>query len=677
MPLISKAIPSFFNGVSQQPATLRNPSQAESSVNAYPTVAAGLQKRPPTEHVAKLRNSTASDAFTHTFKAPDGTYYVLVLLDGSWEVYDEAGNSYTGTNTYLDCNTPRTDFACVTVGEVTYIVNKTKTVAMGVATVSGSSSGTKQTFSALPSATGSGNIWEIAGDNTNRFDNYWVKDTASGVWSEWLKPGETYQLDASTMPHKLTRTTGPVAFTLAAQTFVDRKVGDKASVKDPSFVGRQIQDVFAHRDRLGYIADEFIVLSKVGAYGDFYPGTATNVLDTDPIDVSSANSITGKLRYVVPFNRALLLFSEAQQFQFSGGDTLTPRTARLDPVTQFDASTACRPVMSGQEVFFAVPRNEFTSVRNYFIDTNALTNDAADLTGHIPSYIPKDVFQMAVSTSEDCLFVLTLQERNAIYVYKFMWQDDKRVQSAWQKFTLDAGDTILGASFIASRAYLVIQRSDGVYLEKMNLQPQVTIANVGYLPALDRMTSLTGVYDSTNNWTTWTLPYTQATDIEFKAVLPSTFSGKKGTVVALTRPATTTARATGDFSANPVYVGRSYTMRHRLSELYFKDQQNLTIQSGKLQIRRMSVNFDDTGYFRVEVTAPGRTTKSYPFTGKVLGTSSMILGTPNIASGTHKFPILTQNKDCVIEFVNDSPLPCALQSGEWEGEFTIKSRRQV
>ena len=74
MPLVSGSIPNFVNGISQQPAPLRLPTQGEVQENAISSVVKGLSKRPPSEHVAKLSNAGGSnltqstDAFFHTIR---------------------------------------------------------------------------------------------------------------------------------------------------------------------------------------------------------------------------------------------------------------------------------------------------------------------------------------------------------------------------------------------------------------------------------------------------------------------------------------------------------------------------------------------------------------------------------------------------------------------------------
>jgi hypothetical protein len=63
----------------------------------------------------------------------------------------------------------------------------------------------------------------------------------------------------------------------------------------------------------------------------------------------------------------------------------------------------------------------------------------------------------------------------------------KKVQSAWGRFVFDAADTVLGAEFIGNAALFVIQRADGIYLERMELE-----ANRAPTPAWASSSTWTG-----------------------------------------------------------------------------------------------------------------------------------------------------------------------------------------
>ena len=62
MALISGTIPSLINGISQQPATLRLPTQGEIQENGLSHIARGLEKRPCTEHISEITGVTSSNS---------------------------------------------------------------------------------------------------------------------------------------------------------------------------------------------------------------------------------------------------------------------------------------------------------------------------------------------------------------------------------------------------------------------------------------------------------------------------------------------------------------------------------------------------------------------------------------------------------------------------------------
>lgn len=771
MALISAAIANLFNGVSQQPPQLRLASQCEASTNFYPTIATGLHKRPPTEFRAKLSSSATADAFVSVINRDSSERYVLTVMDGDLEVFD----AFTGVKktvafpsgkSYLDCDMARRDFSTMTVADYTFVVNKTKQVAMtsavapgnlnlgyivfsyngagvqrtmtvrinGVtqATYSGADTAVSTAISSISSqlATNLGAGYSVTqpfnntlrvqclnpatawtmnasddyGNSTMKvikgsvakFEDlpaqiddqyvcyvsakpgsdgkgYYVRyDAASNSYIECPKPGANIRLDPATMPHKLVREADGT-FTFAPMAWDERRTGDDISSPLPTFVGRTINDVFFYRNRLGFLSDENVILSASGNYFNFFPKSATAVVDSDPIDEAVANTKVSILLYAVPFNKVLLLFSDQTQFQLTGGDLLTPKSIKADPVTEFTSSTQCRPVGAGHELFFIVERDGWSGMREYFVDQESLSNDAADVTAHVPAYVPAGVFKMAVSTAEDVLFALTENERNAIYAYKYFWGKDEKVQSAWMRFVLDPGDVILGGEFIGSVAHLVILRSDGLYFEAMSMQTLQKDAGLPYRVLLDRKTSVTGTYNSATDRTTWTLPWPVSGPVQ--AVLGAAFGSRVGAVVGTEATGTYTVAAPGDYSAGPAIVGLKYEGRYKFSEQFMKDQNNVAITSAKVKMRRMALSYVNSGYFRVEVTPPARDTSTYVFSGKRLGVSGLKLGEPSLSSGIFPFPIMADTKGVSIELVNDSPLPSIFQNAEWEGEAVVQARR--
>jgi hypothetical protein len=676
MPLISTVIPGLFNGISQQPSTIRLLTQGELQENCDSNLVTGLTTRVPTEHLAYLGypGLVGSGMLVHTINRGDAERYIVVLLNGDLKVFDLNGVEKTvqfpNGKGYLANANPDQGFRVVTIADYSFIVNSAITVAMDAAVSPGAIAGTVQLFSDLPPTPAFGSMYEITGDPTNTFDNYYVERT-TGVWVESPRPGVTYQFNAATMPHQLVRQADGV-WVFDRATWSPRAVGDSSSSPQPSFVGRTIRDVFFHRNRLGFVAAENVIFSRSGEFFNFWRETVLDVLHTDPVDVSVAHTKVSNIHSAIPYNKSLMLFSEQTQFVLTGADVLSPTTVKIDQTTEFETSGKAKPVASGPNVYFVVERGGYAGFKEYYVADDTASNDASDITKHCPSYVPAGVYKIAPSSNEDVLFALTKGERNAIYVYRYYWQGTDKKQSSWSKWTFPAQDTIVSIDVINTVLYLVIQRADGFYLEKMDIQALRQDA-VGYLVSLDRRVILTGTYSGITNLTTWVFPYDDVNNLD--VVLGNSFGGNSGALMVTSKVTNGTLTAVGNWTAGTVYGGRPYTMRYRLSEQHVRNsQEQPSVLSGKLQLRYLTVDYTNTGNYSVQVTPSNRTayTSLYPY--RVLGTGAIELSKPLISRGRARIPILANSAEVSIELLNDKPMPCSFQSLEWTGYFTKLSQ---
>jgi hypothetical protein len=100
MPLAKQTIVSLLNGVSQQPASLRHPSQAEAQVNCLSSLSVGLEKRPPSEHIAKIQVTPipSEGHFWHTINRSATQQYVISIENGDVRVFDMADGTEKTVN---------------------------------------------------------------------------------------------------------------------------------------------------------------------------------------------------------------------------------------------------------------------------------------------------------------------------------------------------------------------------------------------------------------------------------------------------------------------------------------------------------------------------------------------------------------------------------------------------
>ena len=160
------------------------------------------------------------------------------------------------------------------------------------------------------------------------------------------------------------------------------------------------------------------------------------------------------------------------------------------------------------------------------------------------------------------------------------------------------------------------------------------------------------------------------------AVKSGSWPTRKGVDITTTRPNNNTVAATGDYGAHPVILGIPYTMTYEFSEQHVREKDGKqSVQSGRLQLRTMRLNYEDTGFFKITVTPEARQTYEYEFAGVVLNQASSTIEDVILSDGTFRFPVQSKNDRVAIKIVSDSYLPVAVQNAEWEGFYNIRSQR--
>ena len=502
-------------------------------------------------------------------------------------------------------------------------------------------------------------------------------NSSSKVWEECACPDIPIEIDPATMPHTLVRNADG-SFTFKRVAWKERECGDDDSNPLPSFIGKTINDIFFYRNRLGFLSQENVILSESAEYFNFWMTTANDILDTDCIDISTTTTRINILNYAVPFNETLYIFSDSTQFKLAADTALSPKNVALVDVTNFDSSPDCRPVVSGKNLYFPVERAEYTSIREYYnVESVSDVKNAQDITSHVPSFIPNGVYKTISQNNENILLFLTEGDQNCIYVYKYLFINEQRLQASWSKWDLHG--RVLGAFFIGSALYVVVNRGGKHLLEKMDFTYS-TMDFEGHEPYrvyLDSKTvSTAGTYDEKTHLTTFDLlktwNITDTNDIEavglvtpeggYEEIQKADF--KNGTVSIL-----------GDYSGQDVVIGVPYEFKASLSPLYMRQATNdggvKAITNGRLQVRDVRFNYADTGGFKVYVKTHGHT-YTYTMTSKILGHS--VLGEIAFVSGTFRVPVQSLNTNYKMWVSSTLPLPVALIGYLWYGNFIAKTR---
>jgi len=574
-----------------------------------------------------------------------------------------------------------------------------------------------QTFSVLPTVAPNGFTIKIDGvpdQGTVGATAYYVQfettDTdatafGDGVWEEAVAGGIEFKPNYAFMPHLLVRlSNGDFLFTQVSGTALGGSIGSTAPYTAPKWgevaagdldsnplpvfmdtssgsEADAIRGIAFHKDRLVIMAGETVVMSEVGQYFNFFRTTVTTLLDSARISVAASSTRVNLLNYAVPLRGNLVLFSSAAQFLLQGGQdgTITPTNVSIAEVSAFESTEGVLPALSEQSIFAVGTRGANTQVRElYDASSNRPSLDAVDITGQVPSYIVGATEQMVASPTEDCL-VLRAAASDTLYIYKWFINGGERAQSAWSKFIIGGtGVEVLNVDWVDQYLYLVTRRGSETCLERMDFEPFLTDTGETYRVHLDRRvtegsTGVSSSYDAGTNATTFTLPYDLGTGVTMQVVTRTSGGTLGGQNLPVTATGADTVTVSGDKTSTPVYIGEQYTLKYEFSELHLQRGKNSysaePITAASHRVRYGRLNYGETAFFSVKVTAKGGTPDTYVFNGNLLNEPETQLGAIGLYDGHFQFPVMADHDRVTIELENDSPLPSRFLSCEWESFY--------
>ena len=143
MASITQTIPNYNSGISQQPDEVKRPGQLVTAKNVMPDLVQGLMKRPGGKLISSLtdgsNNSVTNGRWFHYYRDENEQYIgqistagVLKMwscIDGSEKTVTYDSGTSSALTTYLSHSNDE-DLQTLTLNDYTYVVNRTKTVAM-------------------------------------------------------------------------------------------------------------------------------------------------------------------------------------------------------------------------------------------------------------------------------------------------------------------------------------------------------------------------------------------------------------------------------------------------------------------------------------------------------------------------------------------------------------------
>jgi hypothetical protein len=509
------------------------------------------------------------------------------------------------------------------------------------------------TVADLPTESKHGRVVKIINTASSTADDYYSKFIADdgskgeGYWEETLGYSMSPGFTASLMPHELFNT-GTDAFTFRPITWTARLVGDDTTNPQPSFVGHKIQQAFFNNNRLGFLSEDNVILSQSGEFYNFYHITAQTLSAADPIDLNCSSTRPAVLHGIIPVASGLMLFSANQQFiMYSADGNLTPQTAMIRELSNYEMDTNIDPVDVGTSINFVSKTEVYTRVFSMVPRREGEIPDVINLGKVVDEYIPETIDSL-IASPQNSFIALYGSTLDTIYFHRtYPEADNLRAWYSWKfpgnilYFVVDSDAlyTVIKVGTGSSARYTLLSSN----LSATLIDEAITTADgLRINPYMDFYTKATNglaggsekkvVFDSTNNYSKCYIPFddiTTATPVI--AVSGSAVTNFSTDIQSgFTTQATRGSDDDGTFfiadninlesQATNVIVGYTFDYEVQLPQVHYQIQGTEADYSAVLNVSRMKFSVGRSSTLGFKLTYNGYRGQEHNFTPKTNGT---------------------------------------------------------
>lgn len=606
---------------------------------------------------------------------------------------------------------------------------------------------------------------KVMNTEDNDADDYYIKFVGhdsidgEGSWEECVKPGYGVKPKFSSMPHELVYVPSRNgSWVVTPVEWAARSVGDEKTAEAPAFLqktihpetdrayefdtsfSKTITGMAWYRNRMILFSDKNISMSVDGDYYNFWPKTARAVSDEDGIEITAVAKMPSPIVESIEMAPGLVLFGKDEQFLLTtDADGMRPGTTKVMAISQYNYNVDVPPVKMGQNIAFlsdaglndklfemsqvsregtepqVIELSKLVEPRlpdNIDLLTASKSNMAVFLTKYWgPSYLfsPQNTqVPDCDGNLEDDKFRLFNNEKfREVWGYRYYDNGQKRVQSAWFRWTFDL--PIAYHVCIDDNYYVVLFDDSKTYLRKIGLKHEDELYPVfldGYVTQCPSDTCFSLVNGDTifypNEWhfvrdrdCIYVELYNKNDLIESYKCGES-FQPTLGSFATVlqnpNRECDLYVQLPGDWTSgcegkpidcddplNPwrVTIGKPYDMVVDLPTPYVGKKEgdsyqtkwdpHLTLHRLKFSVGPSSM-YDTLGY-RVEVKRKSREKQNAHY--------DVTFDYPQQTEETFTHPIFMRNTDVDIKFICSDPHGGILYSMQWEGDFNPKWYKYV
>ena len=544
--------------------------------------------------------------------------------------------------------------------------------------------------SELPKQCKHGMIVQVQNSADSQEDDFYLQfkgnnDTdGPGYWEEVVGPGVQTTIDSSTLPIQIQRQSNG-SFQISSPPWVSRQVGDTTTNPTPSIVGNKISQTFFHRNRLGFLSEDNVVLSQAGDVYNFFQNSALVVAANDPIDIQASSTQPTRFIDSIETNTGLVIFSETQQFLLhTDSDTLTPDTGKLSNISTYRYSPQAAPVSLGTTIAFL----DSAGVNGRFFEMFDIRREGEpqiiDQTKIVQNLLEHDT-DIVINSRENNTVFFCKSVTDKIHGYRYYNVGSKRVQSAW--FTWDLPFNIRYLFVLDDELFVIATDNSLLKIELQKLDTnRETISNNfygnegpgaenrEYSIHLDSSKQVTaGSYDG--KYTTVSSDFV-GSSTKLGAVNLST---GEVFIEDETQRSGNTYKFPGNFSGTNVVAGWLFEMNVKLPRIYVSQKaadKTTSDVTASLTIQRVHLRFGPVGQINVRVKRLGKehietTYESTPMDFYDADEATFV------PEKIQTVPVYERNRNCNIVLKSYHPGPASFHSMTWEGDYTPMHHKRV
>jgi len=548
-------------------------------------------------------------------------------------------------------------------------------------------------------------------NSSNDEDDYYLKFFANnglsgdGVWEECAAPSRLIEFDKATMPIQLVRTS-LTEFTVSQIDYETCPVGDSITAPKPSFMStvsgqdgdlstknNTINNMVFFRNRLVFLSDENVIMSRPGDFFNFWPKSAIVSGPEDPIDLSCSSKYPAIIYDAIEVNSGLVLFTKNQQFMLTtDSDVLAPTTAKINALATYNFNEKSNPVSLGTTIAFLDNAGKFT---RFFEMASVLREGEPVILEQskvISKLFPKNL-NMTANSRENSFIIFGAKDTNTLYGYRYFNSGERRIQQSW--ITWELSGNIQYICMLDDAIFAVVRNGTTDVMQRFNLkQGDDTTESISedgetykvYLDNITEVTLTTGAsYSEETNLTTFPLPDGYMSDKQLVLYDHSTGTTNNVGSYALVNKKYNVGTSkfdltvSGDWVNENALLGYLYDMEVEFPTLYITQQSGQTVRAdvqGSLIIHRLKFNFGPLGVYKSTLKRVGKPDYSHVHESAYADQyKANRLGIDDEQEIT--IPVYERNTNYTLILSSEHPTPATVFSMAYEGDFTNSYYKRV